>query len=216
MGNTALITGASSGIGAELARLHAARGGDLVLVARREEALNALKQELVAEYGVSVSIIVADLSEAEAAEKVFAATEEAGSQVDILINNAGIGGHGKFHERDLAKEQAMMQLNMISLVNLTHLYMRPMVSRKQRENPADCINRWHDARAVAGHLLCHESLRDFVFPGHRGGAFRHPGYVDRALSWPGRHRLCSSRRARGRRAFRQTRRFGCLRGKLRL
>ena len=129
MGNTALITGASGGIGAELARLHAARGGDLVLVARREEALNTLKQELVAEYGISVSVIVADLSEADAAEKVFAATEEAGVQVDILINNAGIGGHGKFHERDLAKEQAMMQLNMISLVNLTHLYMRPMVSR---------------------------------------------------------------------------------------
>jgi len=129
MGNTALITGASSGIGAELARLHAARGGDLVLVARREEALNALKQELVADYGISVSVIVADLSEADAAEKVFSATEEAGLQVDILINNAGIGGHGKFHERHLAKEQAMMQLNMISLVNLTHLYMRPMVSR---------------------------------------------------------------------------------------
>jgi short-subunit dehydrogenase len=130
MGNTALITGASSGIGAELARLHAASGGDLVLVARREEALNALKQELVAEHGISVSVIVADLSEADAAEKVFAATEEAGLQVDILINNAGIGGYGKFHERDLAKEQAMMQVNMMSLVNLTHLYMRPMVSRK--------------------------------------------------------------------------------------
>ena len=129
MGNTALITGASSGIGKELARLHAAKGGDLVLVARGEEALNALKQEMEAEHGVSVFVIVADLSETDAAGRVFAATERAGVQVDILINNAGIGGHGKFHERDLAREQAMMQVNMISLVNLTHLYMRGMVSR---------------------------------------------------------------------------------------
>jgi short-subunit dehydrogenase len=129
MDNTALITGASSGIGAELARLHAARGGDLVLVARREEALNALKQELETGHGISVSVVVADLSEANAAEKLFAATEAAGAQIDVLINNAGVGGHGKFHERDLVKEQAMMQINMISLVNLTHLYLPGMVSR---------------------------------------------------------------------------------------
>lgn len=129
MGNTALITGASSGIGAELARLHASRGGDLVLVARREDALNALKQELESAHGIRATVIAADLAEAGAAQRVFAATEGAGLEIDVLINNAGFGGHGKFHERELARDQAMMQVNMGALVDLTHLYSTGMVSR---------------------------------------------------------------------------------------
>ncbi len=129
MGNTALITGASSGIGLEFARLHAARGGDLVLVARREEALNTLKKELEEKYDIKATVIAADLAEPKAAEKIFAATEDAGIQIDVLINNAGFGGHGKFHERELAKDQAMMQVNMGALVDLTHLYLAGMVRR---------------------------------------------------------------------------------------
>ena len=129
MGNTALVTGASSGIGAELARLHAAKGGDLVLVARRESALNELKSELESAYSIKATVIAADLAQPDSAEKIFAATEAAGIQIDVLINNAGFGGHGKFHERDLAKDQAMMQVNVVSLVNLTHLYLQGMVSR---------------------------------------------------------------------------------------
>jgi len=129
MGNTALVTGASSGIGAELARLHAAKGGNLVLVARREAALNQLKSELENTYGITATVITADLAQPDAAEKIFAATEAGGIQIDILINNAGFGGHGKFHERDLAKDQAMMQVNIVSLVNLTHLYLQGMVNR---------------------------------------------------------------------------------------
>ncbi|NET57008.1 MAG: SDR family oxidoreductase [Symploca sp. SIO2E6] len=129
MGNIALVTGASSGIGAELARLHAAKGGDLVLVARREDALNALKSELEKAHSITAKVITADLAQPDAAEKIFAATEAAGIQIDILINNAGFGGHGKFHERDLTKDQAMMQVNIVSLVNLTHLYLQGMVSR---------------------------------------------------------------------------------------
>ncbi|MBO1350794.1 MAG: SDR family oxidoreductase [Hormoscilla sp. GUM202] len=126
---TALVTGASSGIGAELARLHGSKKGDLVLVARREEALNALKSELEGAYGIKATVITADLAQPDAAANIFAATEAAGIQVDILINNAGFGGHGKFHERDLAKDRAMMQVNMRSLVDLTHLYLQGMVSR---------------------------------------------------------------------------------------
>lgn len=129
MGNCALITGASSGIGAALARHHATRKGDLILVARSEEKLAALKTELEGEYGVKVTVIVVDLAQADAAERIFSATEEAGLQVDILINNAGFGGHGKFHERDLAKDQAMMQVNIVTLVNLTHHYLQGMVQR---------------------------------------------------------------------------------------
>ncbi|MEO0376459.1 MAG: SDR family oxidoreductase [Cyanobacteria bacterium P01_A01_bin.17] len=129
VGNTALVTGASSGIGAELARLHAAQGGDLVLLARRESALNELKSELESAYGIKATVITADLAQPDSAEKIFATTEASGIQIDILINNAGFGGHGKFHERDLAQDQAMMQVNMVSLVNLTHLYLQGMVSR---------------------------------------------------------------------------------------
>ena len=129
MGNYALITGASSGIGAALARHHAARKGDLVLVARSEEKLTALKTELESKYGVKVTVIIADLAQPDAAERIFSATEEAGLQVDILINNAGFGGHGKFHERDLVKDQAMMQVNIVTLVNLTHYYLQGMVQR---------------------------------------------------------------------------------------
>ena len=129
MGNTALITGASSGIGMELARIHAAAAGDMVLVARRRDRLDALKQELESRHGVKVTVLDEDLGMAGAAERVFAATEKAGIQVDILINNAGFGGHGKFHERPLAREQTMMHLNMVTLTELTHLYLQGMIGR---------------------------------------------------------------------------------------
>jgi len=130
MGNTALITGASSGIGAELAKYHASKNGDVVLVARSEDKLNKLKSELEKTFDIKASVIVADLAQSDSADKIFATTEEAGLQIDVLINNAGFGGHGKFHDRDLVKDQAMMQVNMASLVNLTHLYLQGMVSRK--------------------------------------------------------------------------------------
>lgn len=129
MGNTALITGASSGIGAELARYHASKGGDVVLVARSEDKLNDLKSELENNHNIKATVIAADLAQPDSAEKIFAATEAAGLQIEILINNAGFGGHGKFHERALAQDQAMMQVNMVTLVNLTHLYLQGMVSR---------------------------------------------------------------------------------------
>ena len=129
MGSTALITGASGGIGAELARYHAARGGDLVLVARSEDKLKALQLELENAHKIKVMVVVADLAQPESADHIFSATEQAGLNIDILINNAGFGGHGKFHERQLRKDQAMMQVNMVSLVNLTHLYLQGMVQR---------------------------------------------------------------------------------------
>jgi len=129
MGSTALITGASGGIGAELARYHAAGGGDLVLVARSEDKLKALQLELENAHKIKVMVVVADLAQPESADQIFSATEQAGLDIDILINNAGFGGHGKFHERQLRKDQAMMQVNMVSLVNLTHLYLQGMVQR---------------------------------------------------------------------------------------
>ncbi len=128
---TALITGASSGIGTEFARIAASNGNNLVLVARSEGKLNELKSELEGKFNISVTVIAADLSLAGSAQKVFDATEAANLQIDILINNAGFGGHGKFHERDLAQDEAMMQLNMATLTSLTHYYLQGMVKRNK-------------------------------------------------------------------------------------
>lgn len=130
MKNVALITGASSGIGKELAIIHASKKRDLVLVARREEELNALKEELVKNYGVKVEIMPMDLMAPHSAKKVFDLLKEKEIEVEYLINNAGLGGYGKFHERDLKKELDMIQLNITSLTELTHLILPEMVKRK--------------------------------------------------------------------------------------
>ena len=129
--NTALITGASSGIGLELARIHAARHGDVVLVARSRDKLDSIKQELQTRYGVKAYVIVEDLADPASADRIFSATEALGLSIDVLINNAGFGGHGKFVERDLAADQAMMQVNMTTLTALTHHYLKGMVSRRR-------------------------------------------------------------------------------------
>lgn len=131
MKQTALITGASNGIGLELARIHAKRGGNLVLVARSQDKLNQLADELRAQYhDIQITVIAQDLAMPHAAQSVFAQTEQLGIQVDILINNAGFGGHGRFFERELPKEQQMIQLNITTLTELTHLYLQGMVARR--------------------------------------------------------------------------------------
>jgi short-subunit dehydrogenase len=129
--NTALITGASSGIGKELARIHAKKGFDVVLVARREAQLNKLKYELELNHHIKAHVIVADLTKSDSAEYIFKQTKAKNIQIDVLINNAGFGGHGKFHERDLSVEQQMIQVNITSLVNLTHLFLKEMVQRNK-------------------------------------------------------------------------------------
>jgi short-subunit dehydrogenase len=126
--NTALITGASGGIGLELARIHASKGYDLVVVARSEEKLLALKAELESAFGIRVWVITEDLSGSESAQNIYAQTQQLKIQIGVLINNAGFGGHGLFHQRDLARDQAMMQVNMVTLTSLTHLYLQDMVN----------------------------------------------------------------------------------------
>lgn len=129
MANTALITGASSGIGREFARYHAQKGGDVIITARRAAELEALKTELEETYKVSVTAIPLDLGAEGGAQKLYGAVKAAGVSVDILINNAGFGGHGKFVERDLAADRAMIDLNIDALVTLCHLYGRDMVAQ---------------------------------------------------------------------------------------
>jgi uncharacterized protein len=129
MKNTALITGASSGIGKELAKIHASKGKDVILVARREKELNELKEELERVYGVMVLVIAADLMDPAAPKKIFEKVIEEGIQVDYLMNNAGLGGYGYFRDRSLEKEMEMIRLNVLSLVELTHLFLPAMVER---------------------------------------------------------------------------------------
>ncbi len=127
MKNVALITGASGGIGRELAKIHAATGGDLILVARRGDELEKLKHELESAHGVQVVCIPADLTEFGSVDHVYEKCREAVSTIDILINNAGFGGHGKFHERDWDRESSMIRLNVMALSELTHLIVPSMI-----------------------------------------------------------------------------------------
>lgn len=120
---TALITGASSGIGLELANVHAKNGGDLVIVARTVSRLNELKEKLEKKYHVNVYVIEKDLSEQGAAVDIYNQIKAAGISIDYLINNAGFGGRGYFHERNLAVDLEMMQVNMVVLTELTHLFL---------------------------------------------------------------------------------------------
>lgn len=129
MKNTALITGASSGIGKELARIHAAKGGDLILVARRIELLNSLKEELVEKYKVTVQVIQKDLSVLGSSQAVYDEVTQNGWQVDYLFNNAGFGGKGAFLDRDLEADVEMVRLNVMALLKLTHLFGKDMKAR---------------------------------------------------------------------------------------
>jgi short-subunit dehydrogenase len=129
MTGTALITGASSGIGEELAWVHAEKGGDLILVARRQERLDALAEVIASEHAVTVDVIAMDLAEAGAAQALLEAVAAQGLTVDILINNAGLGAHGIFHEAALERQTHMIDLNITALTELTHLFVQGMVER---------------------------------------------------------------------------------------
>lgn len=129
MKNTALITGASNGIGLELARVHASKGGDLVLVARNKAKLAELKTELESQYKVSVYLIEKDLSVPNSAQEVYDETGKQNIQIDYLINNAGFGDFGMFVETDWNKEVQMINLNITTLTQFTKLYLQDMVKR---------------------------------------------------------------------------------------
>ncbi len=129
MKKTALITGASGGIGLELARVHASKGDDLVLIARNQVKLEALKTELETEYNTEVLIIAKDLSIPNAAQDVYNETMQKGIQIDFLINNAGFGDFGMFYETDWNKEHQMIELNITALTQFTKLYLQDMVKR---------------------------------------------------------------------------------------
>lgn len=125
----ALITGASSGLGEAYARVHASYGGDLILVARRQERLLALKAELEQKYTVSVWILVKDLAEPEAAASLFAEVQALGLTVDYLINNAGLGGQGSLAERSIEDDANLLAVDIRALTELTKLFLPGFIER---------------------------------------------------------------------------------------
>lgn len=128
-GKTALITGASSGIGEAFARALAARGMRLILVARSLDKLEALASDLRQKHQAEVSVASIDLFAPDAADQMMNAAAATGWNVDVLINNAGMGVHGRFLDTEYKKQQNQMQLNMIALVDATERFVRPMIER---------------------------------------------------------------------------------------
>ena len=128
---TVLITGASSGIGLELARCFAADKSNLVLVARNTAALEKLAAELQREHQIEVHVLTADLAKPESAREIFEQTGRGGITVDVLVNDAGFGLHGAFAELPLPRQLEIIQVNVTALVALTGLFLPGMVQRKR-------------------------------------------------------------------------------------
>ncbi|WP_458114249.1 SDR family oxidoreductase [Arthrobacter sp. R1-13] len=127
---TTIVTGASSGLGAEFARQLAGRGSDLVLVARRADRLEALAQELTLAHQVKVTVIARDLGRPDAGRTLRAELEGRGIRATSLINNAGFGSHDEFGDEDPERLQSMIALNVSSLVDLSHAYFDSLKTGK--------------------------------------------------------------------------------------
>jgi len=131
MGRPVLITGASSGIGYELAKVCAAKQHDLILIARREERLKNLKSKLESAHGIQAWTYQGDLTDAATRQQFFDWIQGLGQPLYALVNNAGCGDVVAFTESDWDKQNAMLQLNVVALTHLTRLFLPGMVERKQ-------------------------------------------------------------------------------------
>jgi short-subunit dehydrogenase len=129
MSRCALITGASTGIGYEFAKLFARDGSGLVVVARNGQRLAEVKAELEQQFHVPVTVVPKDLALAQAPDELFAELQRERIEVDVLVNNAGFGTHGPFAEADPASQLQMMQVNMAALTHLTRLFLPGMIAR---------------------------------------------------------------------------------------
>jgi short-subunit dehydrogenase len=134
---TALVTGASSGIGYELAICHAKNGGDLIIAARSEHQLNMLKNTVVSQYGVKCEVIPMDLTEENAGKKLMDEIHSKGLSIDYLINNAGVGMTGEFTEIEISTLQQMVQLNITALMDLCYYFVK---DKKESNQPGKILN----------------------------------------------------------------------------
>jgi hypothetical protein len=126
----AVVTGASTGIGRAFAALFAADGWTPILVARNEERLSAVAEALRGEHGTEAQVVALDLGVPDAAQRLFDEVRARGIEVEALVNNAGFGTFGKFAETSLAEETAEINLNILTLTQLTKLFLQPMLARK--------------------------------------------------------------------------------------
>lgn len=129
MNKTTLITGASSGIGLEFAKIFAEKEYSLVLVARSEDKLIEIKQDLENKFKIRVKVITKDLSLRNSASEIYEELKKENIEINILINNAGFGEYGKFSDTDWEKELQMINLNIISLTNLTKLFLKDFIAK---------------------------------------------------------------------------------------
>lgn len=133
MNKTALITGATGGLGHEFVKLFASNGNDLVLVGRNPKKLENLKNEVESNYKVKANTVAVDFSEENAAEQIYDQVTKQGIQVDYLVNNAGLGGQGAFIERTMEQDISMMKVNMLVPTKLMKLFVPDFVKRGSGE-----------------------------------------------------------------------------------
>ncbi len=129
MKKTALITGASAGLGVEFAKNFARDGHNIVLAARRTERMEQIAEELMKKHGVKIKVLGRDLSNMDEVQAVFETLQRDNIHIDFLVNNAGFGDWGNFHESDWAKIEGMLDLNIKALTKLTYLFMKPMIQK---------------------------------------------------------------------------------------
>ena len=126
MNKTALITGASGGLGLSFVNIFAKDGYDVVLVARNGARLEEIKTEVEKKYGVNATVIAKDLCSADGAKEVYTETQAKGITVDVLVNNAGLGDFGEFWKNDFSRQERIVDLNCTALIELCHLYLPQM------------------------------------------------------------------------------------------
>lgn len=131
MSKTALITGASGGLGLSFVNLFANDGYDVILVARNEARLEEIKKEIQEKYNVKAHVIAVDLCSEDGAKKVYDTTKKVGLKIDVLVNNAGFGDFGEFYKSDVSKQTRMINLNCTALMQLCHLYLPDMIEQKR-------------------------------------------------------------------------------------
>lgn len=130
MTNYILVTGASGGLGEDFARQYARAKRNLIIVARSQDRLRALAQELMDRYQVKIEVVAMDLSKPDSASSLFDLCQKSGWDVDMLVNNAGFGLFGNLVDQELSKLDEMMQLNMVTLTKLCRLFLPSMIQKK--------------------------------------------------------------------------------------
>jgi short-subunit dehydrogenase len=196
-GGRALITGASGGIGLELAREFAAHGHSVILVARNEARLNEVAAELVHTYAVKANVIASDLGERSAPHALFGEVARRNLEVDILVNNAGLMETGAFKDADTETLRGIIQLNVEALTALTSLFLKPMAARgRGRILNVASLAGFQPLPSMAVYAASKAGLRAVADRGPCRGIARQGSNGDRALPRLHRHEYDRKRQAR--------------------